>query len=114
MVTGNRGATVADLRAHRIERLRRELTPLLSDGHVTAEVSEIGSVDEWRSAARSAARDQGWRVRTGVGSGGSHVWAVRLDLDPSTDGVARWHVRQALNSLSTRLHENSPGTTEPN
>lgn len=114
MVTGNRVATVADLRAHRIERLRRELTPLLSDGHVTAEVSGIGSVDEWRAAARSAARNQGWRVRTGVGSDGSHVWAVRLDLGPSTDGIGRWHVRQALNSLSARLVGNPAGTTDPN
>lgn len=114
MVTGNRRATVADLRAHRIERLRRELTPLLSDGHVTAEVSEISSVEEWRAAARSAARHQNWRVRTGVGSSGSHVWAVRLDLDPTADGVGRWHLRRALNSMSARLIGNAPGSTELN
>jgi hypothetical protein len=79
MVTGDQRAPVVDLRAARIDRLAHALTAALESGHVIDDTSEVASVDEWRAAARQAARDHGWRVRTGVAPDGSRVWAVRLD-----------------------------------
>jgi hypothetical protein len=35
---------------------------------------------EWRRRLRSAARQRGWRLATGVGATG-HPWAARTDLD---------------------------------
>jgi hypothetical protein len=49
------------------------------DGHVIVEVDRIDSVDEWRAAARVAARRHGWKVRTGMGRGNGHVFAARVD-----------------------------------
>jgi hypothetical protein len=47
---------VTDLRKRRIERLAVDLAPHLLHGHVIVEVDRIDSVDEWRAAARVAAR----------------------------------------------------------
>ncbi|MEX2627447.1 MAG: hypothetical protein WD225_11230 [Ilumatobacteraceae bacterium] len=48
---------VVELRKHRIERLAVDLArELSSKTYLTVEVAEIDSVDEWRAAARLAAR----------------------------------------------------------
>ncbi len=70
---------VVDLRQRRIERLADDLARHLRDGHVIVEVDRIDSVDEWRAAARVAARRHGWQVRTGMGRGNAHVFAARMD-----------------------------------
>ena len=101
MVTGNRGANIVDLRLRRIERLQGELSPHLEAGHVIVEVSGVDSVDEWRAAARAAARREGWHVRTGV-AGDSHVWAVRVDLESSPQND-RAQLMDALNAISGLL-----------
>ena len=74
------GATVMDLRRRRIERLAVELARVLaSTNYLIVEVNELDSVDEWRAAARRAARERGWKVRTGFGQTGQQVLAVRVD-----------------------------------
>jgi hypothetical protein len=73
------GATVVDLGKRRIERLADELAPHLLHGHVIVEVDRIDSVDEWRAAARVAARRHGWKVRTGMSRGNGRVFAARTD-----------------------------------
>lgn len=73
------GATVVDLRKRRIERLADEFARDLPNGHVVVEVDRIDSVDEWRAAARVAARRRGWKVRTGMSRGNGRVFAVRVD-----------------------------------
>jgi hypothetical protein len=73
------GSTVVDLRKRRIERLADELAPHLLHGHVIVEVDRIDSVDEWRAAARVAARRHGWQVRTGMSRGNGRVFAARVD-----------------------------------
>lgn len=60
---------VVDLRQRRIERLADDLARHLGDGHVIVEVDRIDSVDEWRAAARVAARRHGWQARTGMSRG---------------------------------------------
>ena len=101
MVTGNRGASVVDLRERRIERLRRDLTERLAAGHVVMEASEVDSLDEWRTAARAASRRAGWRVRTGTTVGETHVWAARVDVDPPSDGGVQ--LMHALDSMGKML-----------
>jgi hypothetical protein len=73
------GSTVVDLRKRRIERLADELAPHLLHGPVIVEVDHIDSVEEWRAAARVAARRRGWKVRTGMSRGNGRVFAVRVD-----------------------------------
>lgn len=74
------GATVVDLGKRRIERLAVDLArDLVSTSYVIVEVDKIDSVDEWRAAARLAARQRGWQVRTGFGRGNARVFAVRVD-----------------------------------
>jgi hypothetical protein len=73
------GSTVVDLRKRRIERLADELAPHLLHGPVIVEVDRIDSVDEWRAAARVAARRRGWKVRTGMSRGNGRVFAARVD-----------------------------------
>ncbi|MBA2376605.1 MAG: hypothetical protein H0V75_10845 [Rubrobacter sp.] len=73
------GATVVDLRKRRIERLADELARDLLQGHVIVDVDQIDSVDEWRAAARVAARRRNWKVRTGMSRGNGRVFAVRVD-----------------------------------
>lgn len=74
------GATVVDLRKRRIERLAVDLArELVSKTYLIVEIDELDSVDEWRAAARLAARQRGWQVRTGFGQTGRQVFAVRVD-----------------------------------
>jgi hypothetical protein len=75
---------VIDLDRKRIERLARFLAPRLAEGMVTAAVDEIDSVEQWRKAARRAARILGHRVSTVVSADGAMVCAI-LDLPVSTD-----------------------------
>lgn len=71
---------VVDLRKRRIERLAVEIVRVLvSMSYLIVEVDELDSVDEWRAAARLAARQRGWQVRTGFGQSGKQVFAVRVD-----------------------------------
>lgn len=70
---------VTDLRKRRIERLAADLAPHLLHGHAIVEVDLVDSVDEWRAAARLAAQQRGWRVRTGFNRGRLRVFAVRVD-----------------------------------
>lgn len=70
---------VVDLRQRRIERLVVDLTRDLLNGYVIVEVADLDSVDEWRAAARLAARRNGWKVRTGFGHTHHQVFAVRVD-----------------------------------
>lgn len=74
-------ATVVDLRKRRIERLADELAPHLLHGPVVVEVDRIDSIEEWRAAARIAARRHGWKVRTGMGRGNERAFAARIDPD---------------------------------
>lgn len=76
MATGK----VIDLRKRRVERLAVDLArELVSTTYLIVEVDELDSVDEWRAAARLAARQRGWKVRTGFGQTGQQVFAVRVD-----------------------------------
>jgi len=71
---------VTDLRGRRIERLAVDLARVLvSTNYMIVEVDELDSIDEWRAAARLAARQRGWQVRTGFGRTGEQVFAVRVD-----------------------------------
>jgi hypothetical protein len=70
---------VIDLDRRRVERLARVLAPRLAEGMVTASVEEIDSVEQWRKAARRAARLLGYRVCTAVSNDGEMVFAV-LDI----------------------------------
>jgi hypothetical protein len=70
---------VVDLRQRRIGRLADDLARHLRDGYVIVEVDRIDSVDEWRAAARVAARRHGWKVRTGMGRRNACVFAARID-----------------------------------
>lgn len=91
MVTENRrprGSTLVDLRKVRVERLAATIAEHLQSGHVIAEVADAGAVDVWRSAARKAGRNRGWKVRTGTTGDGQRVWAVREDLEVSREGSA--------------------------
>jgi hypothetical protein len=85
MVTGAHGAQIVDLQEARVNRLARSLAPALESGHAIVGTSAVPSVVEWRSAARQASREHGWRVRTGVVPDGTRVWAVRLDRDMTQD-----------------------------
>jgi hypothetical protein len=73
-------ASVIDLRRRRIERLADELEPFLRRGHAVVEVDRVPSAEEWRAAARLAARQCGWRVRTGMSRGRERVFAARIDV----------------------------------
>lgn len=88
MVTGNRAARIGDLQVARVERLGRLLAASLEGGHVIADTSSVSSVDEWRKAARQAAADRDWRVRTGITRDGSRVWAIRLDRETTAEDRA--------------------------
>ena len=70
---------VVDLRRRRIERLADELEPFLRRGHAVVEVDRVPSADEWRAAARLAARRNGWQVRTGMSRGHGRAFAARVD-----------------------------------
>ncbi|MDE0805713.1 MAG: hypothetical protein OSA99_20615 [Acidimicrobiales bacterium] len=71
---------VTDLRKRRIERLAVDLARVLvSTTYLIVEVAELDSVDEWRAAARLAARQRGWQVRTGFSQTREQVFAVRVD-----------------------------------
>ena len=71
---------VIDLRKRRIERLAADLArELVSTDYLIVDVDALDSVDEWRAAARLAARQRGWQVRTGFGQTGEQVFAVRVD-----------------------------------
>lgn len=72
-------ATVVDLRRRRIERLADELEPFLRRGHAVVEVDRVPSADEWRAAARLAARRNGWQVRTGLSRVKGRAFAARVD-----------------------------------
>lgn len=76
MATGK----VIDLRKRRVERLAVELARVLvSTTYLIVEIDQLDSVEEWRAAARLAARQRGWKVRTGVGQSGEQVYVVRVD-----------------------------------
>jgi hypothetical protein len=81
MVTGDRGAQIVDLRAARVGRVGEAIARYLEGGHVIADVTRVGNVEEWRAAARAVASDRGWRVRTGLTPDGTRVWAVRIDRE---------------------------------
>lgn len=70
---------VVDLRRRRIERLADELEPYLQRGHAVFKVDRVPSADEWRAAARLAARRNGWHVRTGMSRGQERAFAARVD-----------------------------------
>lgn len=71
---------VIDLRKRRIERLAADLArELVSTTYLIVDVDALDSVDEWRAAARLAARQRGWQVQTGFGQTGEQVFAVRVD-----------------------------------
>jgi len=71
---------VVDLRKRRIEHLAVDLArELVSKTYLIVQVEELDSVEEWRAAARLAARERGWQVRTGFGQTGEQVFAVRVD-----------------------------------
>lgn len=72
-----------DIRKVRVRRLERALRERLESGPVIAKTIGLDSIEEWRVAARHLGRSQGWRVRTGMTRDGQHVWAARLDLEPS-------------------------------
>lgn len=76
---------VVDLRQRRIERLAIELTREFLNGYVIVEVADLDSVDEWRAAARLAARRHGWKVRTGLGQTHEQVFAARVDAEADRD-----------------------------
>ena len=70
MATGK----VIDLRKRRVERLAVDLArELVSTTYLIVEADELDSVEEWRAAARLAARERGWKVRTGFGQTGKQV-----------------------------------------
>lgn len=76
MATG----TVVDLRKRRIERLAADLAKeLVSKTYLIVEVDQLDSVEDWRAAARRAARQRGGKVRTAFGLGKQQVFAVRVD-----------------------------------
>lgn len=76
MATGK----VIDLRKRRVERLAIDLArELVSMTYLIVEVDDLDSVEEWRAAARLAARQRGWKVRTGFGQTGQQVFVVRVD-----------------------------------
>jgi hypothetical protein len=52
---------VIDFDRRRVERLARVLAPRLAEGMVTASGDEIDGVEQWRKAARLAARLLGTR-----------------------------------------------------
>ncbi len=66
-----------------MSRLAEQIAPALAAGHIFARIADLHSVDEWRTAARSAGRNGGWRIRTGTTLDSKCVWAVREDLEPS-------------------------------
>jgi hypothetical protein len=67
--------SVVDIEAVRIERIANELVEhLRANGSVKAALADVEDVDRWRRGARRAARELGWRIRTGVSS--ESVWAV--------------------------------------
>lgn len=70
---------LVDLRKRRIERLAVELEPYLRRGHAIVDVDSVPSADEWRAAARLAARRNGWQVRTGMSRGQGRAFAARVD-----------------------------------
>jgi hypothetical protein len=71
---------VSGVRKRRIERLAVDLArQLVSTTYLIVEVVQLDSVEEWRAAARLAARLCGWQVRTGFGQTGQQVFAVRVD-----------------------------------
>lgn len=70
---------VTDLRKRRIERLADELEPYLRRGHAIVDVERVPSADEWRAAARLAARRNGWQVRTGMSRRNGRAFAARVD-----------------------------------
>lgn len=101
MVTGVRAASPIDLRAARIRRLADELAPALERDTVLVDVDRLGNVDDWRAAVRKAARDRGWRVRTGTCGAGTRAWATRTDREVTpldVEAVARTvaHARPLL------------------
>lgn len=66
MVTGVQATSLIDLRTARIRLPADELAPALERDTVLVDVDWLGNVDDWRAAVRKAARDRGWRVRTGT------------------------------------------------
>jgi hypothetical protein len=67
LVTGESHPAIDQLESQRVERLARRLLPNLRDaGQVLDPVEAIEDVIRWRRAARLAARQLGWHVRTGV------------------------------------------------
>lgn len=94
-------ADVIDLEKVRVRRLAQVLTPALESGHAIVDTSEVESGKRWRQAARLAARDRGWKIRTGVSADGCRVWAVRLDRE--TTEADRVVLRHQLDYLSGLL-----------
>lgn len=71
---------VTDLRKRRIQRLAVDLArDLVSTTYLIVDVAELQSVEEWRAAARLAARQRGWQVRTGFSQTREQVFVVRVD-----------------------------------
>lgn len=101
MVTGIRGAQIVDIRSKRVARLAEVLAPALEAGSVIVRTSSVESVTDWRKAARTAASARGWKVRTGVTSDGSRVWAARTDLEETEADRAR--LREHLGYLGALI-----------
>jgi uncharacterized metal-binding protein len=71
-------SVVLDLCAARAERLTEQILVQLArhGGAVTRYTADVGDVELWRRAARSAGRVLNVPVRTGVAPDGSKVWVV--------------------------------------
>jgi hypothetical protein len=71
---------VVDLETIRVEQLAAELMPMLRErGAIVTDTERLESVERWRRAARRAARQLGWSIRTGLSSDRRRVWAASDD-----------------------------------
>lgn len=98
---------VVALEDRRMRALSDELLPVLRDrGSVMVDAVDVDDVDRWRRAARVAGRRLGCRVRTGVASDGSRVWAASLDYELSE---ADYRSARAFDALFDSLPAPRPG-----
>ena len=72
---------VTDLERVRVERLVPGIVAeLQARGVAVAAASDLVDAARWRRAARHAARQMGWRIRTGMS--GQQTWASSEDYEP--------------------------------
>ena len=81
---------VTGLRKRRVERLALDLArELVSMTYLIVEVADLDSVADWRAAARLAARQRGWQVRTGFSQTREQVFVVRVDEEAERPRTCR-------------------------